>query len=68
MCHVADTNSVLFLEICSKGSLVVDLEVEDAMLVGKSEGSSVNGSLVCLRERQKVKAVEWGQHGELELE
>ncbi len=70
MRHVADGNGVLLLDIGEEGALVVDLEVEDAVLVGELEGGGVGGGGVggvggVGGERE---AVEGGEHGEFELE
>lgn len=67
--HVANRNSVLLLDVAQQGSLVVDLEVEDTVLIGQLERRSIccliGGRLLSIqRERQ---AVEGREHGELEL-
>lgn len=41
MCKVADDDRVLFLDVGEEGSLVVDFEGEDAVLVGGGEGGGV---------------------------
>lgn len=40
---MADSNSVLLLEVGVEGSLVVDFEVEDSVLVWELEASCVDG-------------------------
>lgn len=68
MRKVADADGVLLLDIGEVGALVVDLEVEDSMLVGKSKGNAVDGSIFSGAGKSEVEAVEGGEHGELELE
>lgn len=70
MGHVSDRHSVLLLDVGEEGALVIDLEVEDAVLIGKFERDGVSrgfGGGVGLVEGQR-QAVEGGEHGELELE
>lgn len=68
MCNVAHANGVLLLDVGQKGALVVDLEVEDAVLVRQREGGAINGGRVAHGKRLKVQTVEWRQHGEFKLE
>lgn len=68
MRKVADADGVLLLDVGEVGALVVDLEVEDSMLVGKSKVNAVDGSVVCGAGESQVEAVEGGKHGKLELE
>lgn len=68
MRKVANADGVLLLDIGEVRALVVDLEVEDSMLVGKSKGNAVDGSILSGASESEVEAVEGGEHGELELE
>lgn len=70
MGHVAHRHGVLLLDVGEQGPLVVDLEVEDAVLVGQLEGGRVGGlgRGRVGRVRGKGQAVEGREHGELELE
>lgn len=70
MRHVAHRHRVLLLDVGQEGALVVDLEVEDAVLVGQleagGEGGGVRGGA---RGRGgEGQAVEGREHRELELE
>lgn len=65
---MADGNGVLLLEVRVEGSLVVDLEVKDSVLVRELEAGGVDGGCgggLCDREGETV---EGGEHGEFELE
>lgn len=68
MGHVADGNGVLLLDVGEEGALVVDLEVEDAVLVRQDEGGGVSGGVGGAGLGGKRDAVEGGEHAELELE
>lgn len=65
---VADANRVLLFDSGEERALVVDLEVEDAMLVGEGEGDAIHGSIVSGAGASQVEAVEGRKHGKLELE
>lgn len=65
---VADSHLVLFLDVGEEGTLVVNTEGEDTVLVRNDELSAVDSTVFCLSGRLEVKAMEGGQHGELELE
>lgn len=43
--EVADGDGVLLLDVREEGPLVVDFEVEDAVLVGELEGRGVDGGV-----------------------
>lgn len=68
MRKVADADRVLLLNVGEERTLVVDLEVEDAMLVGEGEGDAIHGSIASGAFTGQVEAVEGRKHGELELE
>jgi len=65
---VSNADSSLLLKVSQEGSLVVDHEVEDAMLVGKNKVGAVDSLLLTDVNGLQGDAVERGQHGELELE
>lgn len=67
MRKVADADRVLLLDVGEERALVVDLEVEDAMLVGEDEGDAIHGSIASGAPASQVEAVEGRQHGKLEL-
>ena len=60
------SNSHLFLHIniCQKGTFVVDAEGEDAVLVGEGESCAEDGAIGGGRYWLEVEAVERGEHGE----
>ena len=70
MGHVANRDGVLLLDIGEEGALVVDLEVEDAVLIGQHKGGCVGGGILGRAGlvKGKGKAVEGRKHAELELE
>ena len=51
---------MFLFNVSDEGSLVVDAEGEDAMRVGKSEGGSVYGRVLCSVHGLQVKTVERG--------
>ena len=67
MSIMADSHLVLLLNVGEEGTLVVDTEGEDTVLVGDGELSAVDGAVFRLGGRLEVKTMEGGQHGELEL-
>lgn len=67
MGHVADTDSALLLDRAKQRALVVDHEVEDAVLVRQGKRGAEDGGVAASRLDGEVEAVEGGQHGELEL-
>lgn len=66
--NVSDADSGLLLNVGEEGALVVDLEVEDAVLVGEGEGCVEDGGGLGCGGRIEIEAVEGGEHGEFELE
>lgn len=68
MRKVADADCVLLLNIGEERALVVDLEIEDAMLIGEDEGNAIHGSIASGAPASQVEAVEGRKHGKLELE
>ena len=68
--HVADRHRLLVLEVRQEGPLVVDLEVEDAVLVGQGEGRRVRRRLLAglLGRRRQRQPVEGREHAEFELQ
>lgn len=65
----------LFLDIRQPGTLVVDFEREDAVLIGGGEGCGVDGCVAGLgegggrgEERGEIQAVEGREHAEFELQ
>lgn len=58
--EMADGDFMFLFNVSDEGSLVVDAEGEDAMLVGKSEGGSVYGRVLCSVHGLQVKTVERG--------
>lgn len=65
---VTDADGALLVDGGEEGPLVVDEEVEDAVLVGQREGSAVDGGVLGRGDGGEVKTMEGGQHAELELE
>lgn len=65
---VTDTNRMLLVDVGEEGSLVVDAEVEDAVLVGDLEGRAVDSGVGGRAEGLEVDAVEGREHAKLELE
>lgn len=68
MSKVADADCVLLFNVGEERALVVDLEVENTMLIGKGEGDAIHGSIVSGAGASQVQAVEGRKHGEFELE
>jgi hypothetical protein len=64
---VTDSNSPLLEDGGQEGALVVDEEVEDAVLVRQGEGSTEDGAVGSLRGDVESQAVERREHAELEL-
>lgn len=67
MSHVSNADSSLLLNVSQERSLVVDHEVEDAVLVGKNEVGAVDSLVLADMNGLQGDAVERRQHGELEL-
>lgn len=68
MGKVAHRDGGLFLNVGVEGALVVDLEVEDAVLVGQLERGRVGGAVGARGDGLEGQAVEGRQHAELELQ
>lgn len=70
MRHVAHRHRVLLLDVGQERPLVVDLEVEDAVLVGQLEAGGEGGGVRCGERGRggEGEAVEGGEHRELELQ
>lgn len=68
MRHVSHTDRVLLIEVSQEGTLVIDFEVEDAVLVGQSKSGAVDGGRISGSNELQVQAVEGREHGEFELE
>lgn len=62
-CHLA-----FDVDVGKERPLVVDAEGKDAMLVRRAEGSAEKGAVGGGGDGGEVETVEWGEHGELELE
>lgn len=65
--EMPDGNGALLVDVSEERALVVDTEVEDAVLIGKDEACAVDGRRLRRRLGGEVEAMEGGQHGELEL-
>lgn len=68
MREVSHSNGVLFFNVGQERALVVDLEVEDTMLIGKLEASSIDGGVRSGPGGLKGQAVEGGKHGKFQLD
>lgn len=68
MSNVSHADGVLLLDVSQERPLVVDLEVEDAVLVREREAGAVDGGRVADTKGLEIQSVEGRQHGELELE
>ena len=68
MSNVSHTDSVLFLQVGEEGTLVIDLEVEDAMLVRKGKAGGIYGRVLLDERSLEIDAVERGKHGEFQLQ
>ena len=58
----------LLINVSQEGPLVVDAEVEDAVLVGRGEGGLVDCRVLRCADRVERDAVEGREHAEFELE
>ncbi len=58
----------LHIDAGEEWPLVVDAEGKDAMLVRRAEGGAEEGAVGGGGDGGEVETVEWGEHGELELE
>ena len=68
MGKVPDRHGPLFIHIGIEGSLVIDAEVEDAMLIWQFERGGVDCAICCLGSWCEGESVKGGEHGEFELE
>lgn len=68
MSKVADGHLVLFLDVGEEGTLVVDAEGEDAVLIRHCEVGAEDGAVFSAARRCKVQPVEGREHGELQLQ
>jgi hypothetical protein len=64
---VADSDFVLFVDVGKEGTLVVDTEGEDTVLVGKSERCAVDCAVLCAGSGCECKTVIRREHCEFEL-
>ncbi len=65
MCVVSYRDCVLLFDIGEEWALIIDLEIEDAMLIRENEARGVCGGLWCNLGTVKLQAMEWRQHAEL---
>lgn len=65
---VPNRDGVLLLDVVEERSLVVHLEVEDAVLVRQFERGGVRGAVLGRHDRLQVQSVERGKHAELKLQ
>lgn len=49
----------LDIDISEKGTLVIDAEGKNAVLIGKPKISAKNGAIGRLRNRLEIEAVKW---------
>ena len=68
MRKMSDSDLPLLVYIGKEGPLVVDPEVEDAVLVGGGEGGFEDGGVLGGADGGEGDAVEGGEHAEFELE
>lgn len=68
MCKVAHGNCVLLVDVRNEGTLVVDTERKDAVLVRYLKGGGESGGVWRNRRRKQRKAVVRIEHSEFELE
>ena len=64
MSKVPDRDLPLYIHVCQKGSLVVDAEIEDPVLVGEFEGCGEDGGVGGGVAGEEGKSVEGGEHAE----
>lgn len=67
MSHVPNRDGVLLVDDGEERPLVVDLEVEDAMLVGEGERYRVGAVLASDCSTAQGKTVKGGEHAKFEL-
>lgn len=68
MCKVAHRNCVLLVDVRNEGTLVVDTERKDAVLVGYLERSGESSTVWRNGRWEQRKAVVRVEHSEFELE
>ena len=68
MSKVSDRDSVLLFDVGEEGSLVVDFEVEDSVLIWELEACGVDGGAWGSSQKLEGQAVEGRKHREFELE
>lgn len=68
MGKVTHGDSVLLLDVVKEGSLVVDLEVEDAVLIRQLEVGAVRRALLRANCGLQRQTVERRKHAELKLQ
>ena len=68
MGEVAVSHLVLLLDVGEEGTLVVDAEGEDTVLIGGHELGAEHSAGIGTAGGLEVQAVERREHGELELE
>lgn len=62
-----DRHRPLFEDVAQEGALVVDQEIEDAVLIRQAERSGEDSAVFCGRLLVKPETVEWRKHAELKL-
>ena len=68
MRKVSDCDLPLLLNVGKEGTVVLDVEVEDTVLIRGLEGGAKDGRVCGLREGGEIDAVEGRQHAEFELD
>jgi len=68
VCVMADSNFVLLFDIGEEGTLVVDAEGKDSMLIGDSEARAVHSAGFRSESWLECEAVKRREHGEFELQ
>lgn len=68
MGHVPHADRVLFVHVGVERPLVVDAEVEDAVLVRGDEVGAEDGGVGGCEQWGEIETVEGREHGELKLE
>lgn len=68
MGKVSNGHLSLLLDVGKERSLIIDFEGEDAVLVGCCKRGAEDGTVRSCSDRVERKTMEWGEHGELELD
>lgn len=68
MSVVADGHLVLLFDVGEKGTLVINAEGEDSVLVGNHEACAVDSAGFCPLDGLEVETVKGREHGEFELQ